>query len=168
MTQRLATIGSISHGTLRLEDLCYAFAVELDWLKQSIKWRERFYSLCLPDSTEIHPDARAQGEALLDDLIDRLSQHAPAYCYFGTHPGDGSDWGFWPHHEAIAELPVRTDFARYADWCFAVTSETTLLGWEEWKLTNGGAGQDEDFKTVNDHGNVTVWSAHGKILLELV
>lgn len=32
---------------------------------------------------------------LLDSLFDTLDLYAPDGYYFGAHPGDGSDYGFW-------------------------------------------------------------------------
>lgn len=32
----------------------------------------------------------------LDHLFNLLNMAAPAGFYFGAHPGDGSDFGFWP------------------------------------------------------------------------
>lgn len=33
--------------------------------------------------------------SLLESLIDTLDEHAPEECYFGTHPANGSDFGWW-------------------------------------------------------------------------
>lgn len=32
---------------------------------------------------------------LLDSLFDTLDLYAPDGYYFGAHPGDGSDYGYW-------------------------------------------------------------------------
>jgi hypothetical protein len=40
---------------------------------------------------------------LLEDLFDALNDHAPIGCYFGSHPGDGSDFGYWAHDEDEGE-----------------------------------------------------------------
>lgn len=38
---------------------------------------------------------------LLADLFDILNSYAPEGFYFGAHPGDGSDFGFWEVEEDV-------------------------------------------------------------------
>jgi len=106
MRERLTgTPGTISHGTLRDEDLIKAFGEELKRLDP-----ERFNEI----EEENSPDLRAylDGKTPLRELspetmeeisdyihyglMDSLNDCAPAGHYFGTHEGDGSDFGFWP------------------------------------------------------------------------
>lgn len=113
MTQ--AQIGSISHGTMRTQDLLSAFADELERLMQkgapdaptSSDWRESFTTL-IADARhhvrlieEQRSGERENEEAhfVLEDLFDALWAYAPPSCYFGAHEGDGSDYGFWPKGE---------------------------------------------------------------------
>lgn len=153
-----ANIGSISHGTLRIVDLLPAFADELEWqLRRNGNW------FSLPENQEHarrinelygeYQDSYAedgetlkdeeQAECLLESLSDALNELAPPYCYFGSHEGDGSDFGFWPSFDAINELP-----------CVKDSDQAKELG--------------EDCRMVNDHGNVTVYNGIGEAILELV
>lgn len=38
---------------------------------------------------------------LLGDLFGILDSVAPEGCYFGSHPGDASDYGFWEIEEDV-------------------------------------------------------------------
>lgn len=88
-----AELGSVSTGTLRNEDLIPIF-----------------YSLLVdlggdPDILDLAYDPdRATDEEYFNSedagwdvaaLMDALSDHAPDGAYFGAHPGDGADFGFW-------------------------------------------------------------------------
>lgn len=92
-----ATIGSVSTATMRTQDLLTAFSDELETLGGAT------------NSEGIIRDARLAVEHLAaggeDDesiaetltmLFDALGEIAPEGCYFGAHPGDGADYGFWP------------------------------------------------------------------------
>ena len=36
-----------------------------------------------------------EAAGLLESLFATLNSHSPEGHYFGAHPGDGSDYGFW-------------------------------------------------------------------------
>jgi hypothetical protein len=149
-----ATIGTISHGTLRTVDLVDAFASELEALARgpSITANEALLVRESQQWLELEEDNRdeEEGSEIVNALMDALNEHAPPYCYFGANEGDGSDFGFWPSMAAIEELPHVPDDTE--DESFAAAARR--LG--------------EDCKYVNDHGNVTVYGADGSILIELV
>ena len=100
--------GSISHGTLRHEDLLGTFADSL-----------RNYAAIQPQRNETHieraneaqamADLLASGEpfdadrigSLMEELFDALDSYSPAGHHFGAHEGDGSDFGWWPNEEEM-------------------------------------------------------------------
>lgn len=96
---------SIIHGTMRPEDLVPAFLAEL-----ADHDREAADALFAEVGDAPFNDDRAEfwdtedAADLLDRLFDALNNAAPAGCYFGAHPGDGSDYGFWMTEEAAEEL----------------------------------------------------------------
>jgi len=153
-----ASIGSISHATLRDEDLIESFHSELEWqlrrngaffaLPENFGERDKLNSLlgevqdCCYDA-EGNFNADCDASYFIEDLSDALGQFSPPYCYFGTHPGDGSDFGFWPDYCLIEELPCVED-------------------------SDGAISLGEDCRSVNDHGNTTVYSGDGSVILELV
>ncbi|WP_200249308.1 hypothetical protein [Lamprobacter modestohalophilus] len=143
------TIGTISHGTLRPQDLIPTF---LDLARDLAP--EQHAQLCAapfgPIPAHAQEDDSADwwtgddAQALIEDLTDVLMSHAPAYCTFGPHEGDGSDFGFWP------------------DW------------WEvEGGIEDGEILKVEDLADVpddwrglalvtNDHGNATLYDCQGE------
>lgn len=168
MNIKPTSIGTVSHGTLRTEDLLHSFLCELEGrilvngdyfsMPENHFERNRLNGLvgqaqdCFAeDGEEIDEDKREHAEWLVNEsLPDALNQFAPPYCYFGAHEGDGSDFGYWPSWESINELPQITEN----------TPEAIA------------AEQSEDFSTdvryANDHGNMTIYGADGSVLLELV
>jgi hypothetical protein len=92
------SFGSISHGTMRAEDLIPAFA---DALRELCGDNADHVKLCNEaDAIDFNLDVDTLVKdgtlAILEELFDALDEYAPAYGYFGAHEGDGSDYGFWP------------------------------------------------------------------------
>lgn len=82
---------TISHGTMRPEDLIPKFLEVLEELNPKVsESAKRWNELAIQE---------AQSE-FLSELFDLLDQEAPEGFYFGSHPGDGSDYGFWQMEEA--------------------------------------------------------------------
>jgi hypothetical protein len=89
---KYAHIGTVSHGTLKPDDLIPAFAEELEYqLQRNPEFRPQFASL-LAEAEDCDHDHE---DVLLEDLIDALQGFAHPDHYFGASDGDGSDFGFW-------------------------------------------------------------------------
>lgn len=86
-------IGSVSEGTLKAEDLVPILLEEIrvdrpdiaDYIEHDVK--ENIISY----------------EDALSELITELNMVIPPYCYFGTHPSDGANFGYWIETSSIEE-----------------------------------------------------------------
>lgn len=144
---KYASIGTISHATLRTEDLLTAFADELEYQVQRnaelpLKHRQAQIGL-VNDAREVTDFDSEDASELIHELEAALNEYAAPYCYFGAHEGDGSDFGYWPDSYVIEELEQVQD-----------SDQASALG--------------QDCKFVNDHGNVTVFDGNGKVIAEFV
>lgn len=90
-------LGTISHGTMREEDLIPCFADVLRKLAAKANRPEDFAALLQEAGAyaEGVKDETIDPLDILVDLFDALNEFAPEGCYFGAHEGDGSDYGFW-------------------------------------------------------------------------
>lgn len=153
-----AEIGTISHATLRPQDLIPAFLSalhELDAsafnsyfskLENSPLGRLLHYKTLDWDCEDKQVDAYVESEDCawdLEALVDALNDLSPAYCYFGAHEGDGSDFGFWPCFDSLEELPTLESGIEHGP-------------------------QADDYKEVNCHGNLTVFSSTGEMIWDIV
>ena len=132
---RYASIGSISSGTMRNEDLIPTFAWELnDLLKKQVKrFKRAEYRKLIREAEKIEKEEAFDTEEAgytLEGLFEALEAFAPPLCYFGANEGDGADYGFWPSIEGYEGLKVS--------------------GLED--VPQGYAGE---VLLVNDHGNIT-------------
>jgi len=139
------TIGSISSGTLRPVDLLPAFVSALldagGTLPPDLECVKHleYHNYPANDFDAIEDEFWESEDAGWDlaALGDALGEVCPPLVYFGTLPGDGADFGFWPDHDAIEEAQ------RYGE-AWDEDSEFTWL--EEWSV----------WLHVSDHGNVAV------------
>lgn len=136
-----AEIGTVSEGTLRPQDLLGVFAGVLHDLdghdSDDVKLCEEAEALAYVEEVEEREwtaDEVEQADEMVSELGDRLGALAPPYTYFGSHEGDGSDFGFWPSIEQLEED------ARHDDDVVKVPSVPSYL------------------MQVSDHGNVTLYA----------
>lgn len=85
-------VGTVSHGTLNPRDVIPCFEDALRSLSGGTK-----ELLALAPVPPTHPDA----VEYVDALISTLDLFCPAFCYFGAHEGDASDFGCWPFMDSI-------------------------------------------------------------------
>ncbi len=150
-------IGSISHGTMRAEDLIPTFIDVLNELKENLSLdatgREmevtkevgRIDDLLGKIEQHQQEDDYYESEDAdydLEALFDELSAFAPDYFYFGAHEGDGSDYGFWLSQDAIDEAVQDGEIVK-------------IDAGDEWPTDLDASYVLE----VTDHGNMTLFSA---------
>lgn len=93
---RLAHAGTVSHGTHRTPDLLRAFGEKYHELEPNDM---HLYGECVAYAAILDGDDceanTTLAQMVLEEVTDKLNEHAPEGWYFGSHPGDGSDFGFW-------------------------------------------------------------------------
>ncbi len=82
-------VGTLISGTHQPEDLAPVFlnTIASADLGRAIRLGERFEA------------GREDVLDVLADMFDALNDIAPEGTYFGAHPGDGADFGFWRDDE---------------------------------------------------------------------
>ena len=154
MKKQYYTIGSISHGTMRDVDLIEVFTWELENLATRNKYIDHYQSMIdvayrFGTLLMVHEDklnklhhkkirewVYEQTSYIINEvLFNVLNTFAPPYFYFGSHPGDGADYGFW----------LSEDF----EYCFEglKVSDTS-------EIPKDYVGE---ILHINDHGNVTLF-----------
>lgn len=132
-------IGSISSGTIRQEDLIPCFIAEIEShrpMKRSHRTRVCEIKRDLDKKNYYETE---QADYDLESLFDILNELSLPYFYFGAHPGDGSDYGWW----------LQDDWQQQAEDDGAITKEV----YESEGKASGYTGLVVD---ISDHGNVSL------------
>lgn len=157
-------LGTIIHGTMRIQDTMPALLSALDGIRLSADDRRACDDVrrslntwmaesCDPDDADnILFDLETD---MHDTLIPIAEQYIPDYCYIGSHPGDGADLGVWPCEELLDD----TTQGSYDGYC--------------WRLGENNHPTDETIPAdmthaiaVNDHGNATLYRRSGRTWTE--
>ncbi len=85
---------SISHGTMRTQDLIPAFLDVIRDTPEYVQVRNAIPAHAMEDK-EADWWNSDDAAGLLESLFDTLDSYSPEGYYFGAHLGDGSDYGFW-------------------------------------------------------------------------
>ena len=95
--------GSLIHGTMRYCDLVPVF---LRALRDTLEYKQFMLECKRVKKLRVVIEVKAsewderwssrEMNYLVEDLIDTLDKYTPDGYYFGCHPGDGSDYGYWP------------------------------------------------------------------------
>lgn len=136
-------IGSVSHGTMREEDLIPDFLSELESQRPLHRQhrklvREIESRLNAAEDTEDgtpYFDCEDAGYDL-EKLFDALNEYCAPYFYFGSHPGDGSDYGYW----------------------LSEGFEQDFEGLKVNDLSEVPRGFTGEVLIVNDHGNMSLYA----------
>ena len=131
---KTAQLGTVSHGTLRPEDLLSSFISTLEGLvlvngdtlslPENFRQRDRYARLIgeaqdafASDGETLTEEGEENAPEIISDLCDALSDFAPTGAYFGTLEGDGSDFGFWSYPIGQGETPEGfIDYRLPAPW----------------------------------------------------
>ena len=163
-------LGTISHGTMRVQDTMPALLSALDGIRLSAKDRRTCDDVqqCLDewiaaDDKATDSDNPADADYLMlaahishlememnETLIPLAQEYVPDYCGIGSHPGDGSDLGVWVCDELLHD----TTQGSYDGYC--------------WRLRENNHPTEETIPAdmshalaVNDHGNATLYRRSG-------
>jgi hypothetical protein len=137
-------VGSVSTGTLRPEDLLPCFMSELESmrpLQSAHKALLREIQARMDAAELLGLDYYAVDEHAAEDieaLETALQDYCLPYFYFGAHPGDGADFGYWLPEGFDQEF----DGLKVSD-----TSEVPT-------------GYTGEVLHVNDHGNCTLYACN--------
>ena len=135
---------SISHGTMRSEHLIPEF---LGVLKIYAPEKYDAYVKANPEVLDLDGlDDETLGY-IVEELFDALNDIAPEGTYFGAHPGDGSDYGFWE---------VEPDESKNKKTTEANTHSYVFFGpnYDNINSTEKGSLYDTVVRALDSYGNI--------------
>lgn len=115
--KRVTEPRSVSHGTMRAEDLIPRFFAELEDRQNDnlytndgdecelVAMNARITALLADIESRMEGDDYYESNEAdwdLESLFDALDEYAGEGLTFGAHEGDGSDYGYWPCEEWAA------------------------------------------------------------------
>jgi hypothetical protein len=122
MPDKTPDLGTIIAATLRPQDLIPAFLTALRDYHGAAYTQLMAQPFPLPPAYALEDDDSDWWQSeecswfLNETLFDALNECAPDGCYFGSHPGDGADFGFWPNTFAMDDADVdRAEFSKGFD-----------------------------------------------------
>jgi hypothetical protein len=128
-------LGTISCATMKPKDLIPVFIEELKRIDHNNE-----YTDVIKEGEQIIQsedwDSENTSMYLNEDLWNALDNFSPPYAYFGAHPGDGADFGYW-----LPEF-IEDDFDGLK------VSDTS-------EIPDDYTGE---VLHVNDHGNMTLYN----------
>ena len=181
-SNRSRNIGSVSHATMLASDLIPTFLSELESQRPlSRVHRKLVREIKRRINDDYSHDHAAEGctcnglgiwncgmnqdaedyfgtddaDYDLESLFDALGEYCLPYFYFGAHPGDGSDYGYWLSEDFQDEFAdLSTTFAKSNG---AYIPDGTNIKVND--LSDVPKGFNGEVLHVNDHGNCTLYAA---------
>lgn len=134
---------------MRPEDLIPAFVSTLEDMRLTKDERKDLNRIKRAMHADGYYDTEDCDYDLNENLFNMLNNHAAPYFYFGSHPGDGADYGFWLTDDlnqsvkdngglVVSSIPEASEVAK----------GTEVL-------------------VVNDHGNASLYYRAGNRLVEV-
>lgn len=146
------SLGSISHGTLKLEDLARAFIDHFHMESENAEIGSGGLLVTLK-AVEDDPEGEHVDE-MFQEACDLLESHDrfPPYCYLGMHEGDGSDFGIWISWESVEEACYDGEILKVSDL-------------SEVDETHGEGTYSGEVLHVNDHGNASLYLLRAGVII---
>lgn len=96
---------SISAGTLRDQDLIETFMTFIENVRVEVNMFINAWNILKIERDGAKGDEQWSSWFLNEELFELLDEIAPEGCYFGSHVGDGCDFGFWVNDEIFEVSP---------------------------------------------------------------